>query len=110
MFKNFVYVMVATMLIGAATAYAAFPDYYPESGFQRVGTLDDVQLDRQVIIINDVPFSLANSFIVHSPSKYSVPATELERGQRIGYKMAAGGRLITEIWLLPKNYENPQRR
>jgi hypothetical protein len=110
MLKNFIHAMVAIMLLGAAAADAAFPDYYPQSGFQRVGTLDDVQLDRQMIVINDIPYSLANSFIVHSTTKYSVPATRLERGVRIGYKTAASGRLITEIWLLPKDYENPQRR
>lgn len=110
MFKKFSYTIIVALLVATTTAYAAFPAYYPKEGFQRVGTLDDVQLNRQVIIINDIPYSLANSFIVHSPRAYSVPATRLERGGLVGYKMASSGRLITEIWLLPRDYENPKRR
>ena len=110
MLKKLSYTIIVALLVATTTAYAAFPAYYPQGGFQRVGTLDDVQLHRQVIIINDIPYSLANSFIVHSTSAYSVPATRLERGGQIGYKTSSGGRLITEIWLLPRDYENQKRR
>jgi hypothetical protein len=69
-----------------------------------------VQLQRQVVVVNDIPYTLANSAVVHSLSSYSVPMSELSAGLQIGYKMSSSGRLITEIWLLPRNYKSPRRR
>lgn len=108
--KRFTTLIAAMALLISVVANAAFPAYYPKEGFQRVGILDDVQLQRQMIVVNDVPYSLADSVIVHSPTSYSVPASQLQRGTKIGYKMASGGRLIMEIWLLPRDYKNPRER
>lgn len=110
MMKKTLYFIAAMALLVSAVASAAFPDYYPKEGFQRVGTLDDVQMQRQMIVVNDVPYSLADSVIIHSLKSYSVPASQLRRGAQVGYKMAVGGRLITEIWLLPSDYKNPRER
>ena len=110
MMKKFTYLLVVAVMLASSLAYADFPNYYPKDGFQRTGILDAVQLDRQILVINDIPYNLANSFIVHSPSNYSVPATRLRGGTQIGYKLAAGGRLITEIWLLPNDYKSPRER
>ena len=110
MFQKLRVVLVATILFVSVTAASEYPDYYPKSGFQRTGTLDVVQLDRQQIVINDVLYSLANNLIVHSMSSYSVPATRLQPGLIIGYSMASSGRLITKIWLLPRDYSGPERR
>jgi hypothetical protein len=101
---------LAALMASSLVAAADFPNYYPKDGFQRVGILDAVQMDRQQIVINDMPFSLADSVVIHSPSSYSVPASQLRIGSQIGYKMAAGGRLITEIWLLPSDYKSPRQR
>ena len=103
-------VLVATILFVSVTAASEYPDYYPQSGFQRTGTLDAVQLDRQQIVINDLRYSLSNNLIVHSMSSYSVPATRLRPGMTIGYSMASSGLLITRIWLLPRDYRSPERR
>ena len=110
MFKKTIYTLIATIFLAGTAMAADLPSYYPADGFQRVGVLDSVQLDRQVIIISDIPYSLANSLIVHSTSAYSVPTSQLRIGSKIGYKMARSGRLITEIWLLPNNYKSPRRR
>ena len=107
--KKITLITVALMMMASSIAMAAFPSYYPSEGFPRVGTLDDVQLKRQVIVINDIPYSLANNLIVHSPSSFSVPSSQLRIGGTVGYKMATGGRLVTEIWLLPSDYVNPRR-
>lgn len=106
--KITVMIAVASMM-ASSLAIAAFPAYYPKEGFQSVGIVDDVQLKRQVIVVNDIAYSLADSVIVHSPNSYSVPASALRIGSRVGYKMAKGGGLVTEIWLLPKNYKDPRR-
>ena len=108
--KKLAYLVIVAIAMASSLAHADFPKYYPKDGFQRTGILDDVQLDRQMLVINDIPYSLANNFIVHSQSSYSVPATRLQRGIQIGYKMAASGRLITEIWLLPRDYKSPRQR
>lgn len=110
MIKKFTYMLAAIVVLTSAAVAADFPSYYPKSGFQRVGVLDDVQLDRQVIIIRDIPYSLSSNVVVHSMNAYSVPATRLRAGTNIGYKTASNGRLIMEIWLLPNDYKNPRRR
>jgi len=102
-------VAVLSVFVGGWAA-AQFPAYYPKEGFQRVGIVDDIQLDRQVIVINDVPYNLANNFIVHSETSYSVPVSQLRLGGQVGYKTAGRGRLISEIWLLPNNYKSPRQR
>lgn len=110
MIKKFIHMLLAAVFIASAAVAADFPSYYPKEGFQRVGVLSDVQLDRQVIIIRDIEYSLADNVVVHSMNAYSVPAKRLRAGTNIGYKTASDGRLIMEIWLLPNNYKNPRRR
>ncbi len=110
MMKRIAILIASAALLASSIAMAEFPNYYPKDGFPRVGTLDSVQLGRQVVVINDVPYSLSNNVIIHSLRSYSVPTSQLRIGSQVGYKMAAGGRLVTEIWLLPDDYENPRRR
>jgi len=107
MMKKIVYLIAAVSMMASSMAIAAFPNYYPKEGLHLVGNLDDIQLKRQVIVINDIAYSLANNVIVHSPSSFSVPTSELRIGGKVGYKMATGGQLITEIWLLPSDYKSP---
>ena len=107
--KKLTTMLAVAAVMSSSLAFAALPSYYPKEGFQRVGVLDDVQLKRQMIVVNDIPYSLADSVIVHSPNSFSVPFSQLRIGAKLGYKMAAGGRLITEIWLLPSDYKNPRR-
>jgi hypothetical protein len=110
MIKRITIVLLAALFLGQPSLAQELPSYYPADGFQRVGMLDDVQLQRQVIVVNDIPYTLANNTVVHSTSSYSVPMSELIAGQQIGYKMSSSGRLITEIWLLPRNYKGSRRR
>ena len=109
MMDKIISVFVATVIL-ASSVWAELPNYYPKDGFQRVGTLDAVQLERQLIVINDVPYTLTTNTIVHSTSSYRVPLSRLSAGLTIGYKFSSGGRLITEIWLLPSGYKEPRKR
>ena len=110
MIKRIAIVLLAALFLSQPGLAQQLPSYYPADGFQRVGILDDVQLQRQVVVVNDIPYTLANSAVVHSPSSYSVPMSELSVGLQIGYKMSSSGRLITEIWLLPSDYKSPRQR
>jgi len=106
MFQKTTIIIAAAFICFSTTAAAD----YAKTGFQRTGTLDAVHLDQQTIVINDIAYSLSDNFVVHSKSTYSVPATRLVPGILIGYKMAGRSRLITEIWLLPPNYNTQERR
>ena len=103
-------VLLLVLLLGQPGFAQQFPSYYPQGGFQRVGMLDDVQIKRGVIVVNDIPYTVANSTVVHSTSSFSVPMSNLRVGSQIGYKLSGSGRVITEIWLLPRNYKSPQNR
>jgi hypothetical protein len=110
MIKRTTVVLLVALLLGQPSLAQQFPSYYPESGFQRVGMLDGVQIERRVVVLNDIPYALANSAVVHTTSSFSIPISELRVGSKIGYKMSKSGRVIMEIWLLPRNYESPRRR
>ena len=102
--------IVALAFAGIASAQG-LPDYYPTEGFQRTGVLDAVQTEAQRIIIGDLGYAYSSNLIVRSPRSYSVPLSRLKPGTRIGFKTLNNrGRVITEIWLLPDNYEDGSRR
>ena len=46
MMKKLTYMLAAMIFLATTSVAADFPSYYPKNGFQRVGVLDDVQLDR----------------------------------------------------------------
>ena len=52
MMKKITYLLIVAIAMVSSLAYAEFPKYYPEDGFQDTGMLDDVQLDRQMLVIN----------------------------------------------------------
>lgn len=91
----------------AGTVYAQrLPSHYPES-FQRTGTVDDARDD--VVVINDVPYTLSDSVVVHSLSASNVSVARVRRGAQIGYRTGQN-RQIVEIWLLPSNYDHSKSR
>lgn len=100
-------VPLVLLLSGAATAN--LPDYYPSEGFQRTAQIDAFIAEEQRIVVGDISYQLADNVIVHTPDSYSVPRTRLKVGDRIGFRMG-GGRRIVEIWLLPRGYEDRRGR
>ena len=102
--------VVALLLTGTVLAQD-MPRYYEDADFQRTGRIDSVQIEAQRIIIDDVSYSISSNLIVHSPRAYSVPVSNLKVGTLVGYKMLnTRGRLISEIWLLPNDYDDRPRR
>ena len=110
MIRKITYIIVTVFALSSIATAADLPSYYPKAGFQRVGILDDVQFGRQLIVINDIPYSVSDNLIVHSTSSYSIPSSSLRIGSQVGYKFSSQGRLITEIWVLPEDYKSRARR
>ncbi len=106
--RLFCTLLLSLALTGVAVAQS-FPSYYPKDGFQRTGQIDAYYPEEGRIVINDRPYQLADSVIVHSMSAYSDSKARLKQGQKVGYKIA-GGRLISAIWLLPAGYDDRRRR
>lgn len=100
-------------ILGCALATTALardlPDYYPKNGFGRAGQIDAVHLDEDRVVIDDIPYQISATVVVHSLSSYSVPKTRLRPGIKVAFKVG-GGRAITELWLLPQGYDVTRRR
>jgi len=109
MLKQFTALCGIACLLATAALANEFPNYYPGDGFQRTGRLDAVQLDNRRVVIDDIPYQLADNVIVHSLTSYSVPAERLQAGSIVGYQ-TSGARLIMKIWILPRDYKGPGRR
>lgn len=109
MFRRTLTVLIAAVAFAGSAMATDLPRWYPQDGFQRTGQIDDIHLDRNVIVIDDSAYRIADGLIVHSLSSYSDSVARLRPGTVIGYK-TAGGATITEIWLLPKNFADRRRR
>lgn len=90
-------------------AYARdLPAYYPDK-LGRSGEIDAVYLDEGHIVIDDIPYAISSNVVVHSLSAYSVSRARLRPGSQVAFRMG-GDRTITNIWLLPRNYDARSRR
>ena len=106
--RTFQLIIVALSIVAGVASAASLPEYYSKAGFLRSGIIDEINLERQAIVINDQQLLLSSNVVIHSPSSYSVPVTRLRKGSKVGYKLSQNGRLIMELWILPKHY-NEQR-
>lgn len=109
MTKRLFCALFVSLALSSVAVAQGFPSYYPKDGFQRTGQIDAYYPEEGRIVINDMPFQLADSVIVHSMSSYSDSKARLKQGQKIGYRIA-GGQLISAIWLLPSGYDDRRRR
>lgn len=100
-------ILTSIMLIGTAVA-DGLPGYYSK-GMQRTGSLDGIDHQKQTIVIDDVRYLMSSNLIVHSPDSFSIPATRLRVNSKVGYKLSNNGRLIMELWVLPKGYKERGR-
>lgn len=109
MSNRLISVLIACFMLAGTAVADEFRDYYPRAGAQRTGSLDAVDHQRQAIVINDIKYTMSSNLIVHSTTTYSVPASRLRSGLKIGYKTSTNGRLVMEIWLLPNDYKGRGR-
>ncbi len=98
------------MLMLASPAFSAsLPDYYPER-FDRIGTLDDIDLDRRVMIINDVTIPIAIDLRVHNLNTRFSTARSLVPGMNVGFGTTGSRGLsgaVSDLWVLPADYVPP---
>ena len=105
---------LACLAITAGTAWAAdkLPDKYPEY-FNDAGALDEVSMERGVVIIDDRALPISMNVRVHTPNTQFGSYRSLKKGQTVGIHVTSGGGgrgTVDEIWVLPKGYKPTLRR
>jgi len=106
---------LACLAITAGTAWAAadrLPDKYPEY-FNDAGALDEVSMERGVVIIDDRALPISMNVRVHTPNTQFGSYRSLKKGQKVGIHVTSGGSgkgTVDEIWVLPKRYKPTLRR
>jgi len=98
--------MIIFSLTGAAFA-DGLPSYYPDQGFSRTGRVDALYKKERRVVIDDIPYPISNTVVVHSLSARNDSLARIRGGVRVAFRVG-NGREIEEFWLLPGNY-NPAR-
>lgn len=99
-------IILLTVTFSGTSFAQQLPDYYPES-FQRTGTVDDISSER--IVINDVPYTLTASTLVHTLYAEETVIAAIQPRTTVGYRIGEN-REIIEIWELPNNYDRSRSR
>lgn len=74
--------------------------------FENMGVVDDVQIKRGAMVVDDTWYLLAPEFRVHGSAD-----GELEKKMKIAFTTRntdAGKKMITEVWVLPANFVLPE--
>lgn len=104
--------LISAFLIAIALASTAFaqrlPAHYPSEGFQRTGIVDAVLLDENRIVIGDISYAVSDNVVIHSLTAKDVSIARLRPGVRVGIRNGRS-RVLTELWLLPSNYDSKRR-
>jgi len=103
--KTLSLILVVAFAFMSTAIAAKLPSYYPSAGFQRIGIVDAVYPDEGRIIIGDISYQMSSSVVVHSLSSYRDSLSRVRKGANVGFKMGSG-RVISEFWLLPGNYDS----
>lgn len=85
------------------------PSHYSDEGFSRTGRVDAVYTIEGRVVINDLPYQVSKSAIVHSLTAEHVSIARIRKGVHVAFRMN-GNREIDEFWLLPANYRPTGRR
>lgn len=105
--------LITTLLIVIAFASTAIaqrlPAHYPADGFQRTGIIDAVIVEENRIVIGDISYRLSSDVAVHSLTAKDVSIARLRPGVHVGIRNGRS-RVITELWLLPLNYDASRNR
>jgi len=102
--------MVLALCLNAGVALAGkLPNYYPET-FAYSGVLQGLDVERGTAIINGTVFQLSKNLQVHTPDTQFGTTHSLRSGMPVGCRYTGStpkDGLITEIWVLPKDYSFP---
>lgn len=99
-YTKFILALVAAMAFGIANGS------YPGGGFDRIGHVDNINVETRQIVINDSAYRLSDNVVIHSSSRTSNALSALARGTKVGFIFSSAGnkRYIREIWQLPSTY------
>jgi len=108
--KKTITLFLMIMLPLACPALAdGLPSHYPDEGFSRTGRVDAVYTIEGRVVINDLPYQVSKSAIVHSLTAERVSIARIRKGVHVAFRLN-GNRVIDEFWLLPANYSPTGRR
>jgi hypothetical protein len=79
------------------------PDYYPEK-FQSWGKLNRLDTERNVIVVNDAALRLAPQVKVYTVNTRFGTLDQLREGMTIGLQARGSKAVVSEVWVLPKDY------
>lgn len=106
--RSLVFTLILNCVLVGSAVGRDLPDYYPDDVLRRAGQLDAVYLDRDSIVIDDVPYQLSKDVVVHALTAYSVARTRLRPGTMVAFRVD-GARTITAIWMLPRDFDGRER-
>ena len=92
-------------LFTTAARAGSLPDYYPET-FQWLGTINELDLGKRVIVVRDAFFTLADEVKVYTPRSRYATLQSLRPGMRVGCRFETndqGSKVISAIWVFPSN-------
>ena len=100
------YILLIPLLMQISFAYGvSLPSYYPTS-FIKSGAIDEININRQTIIIDDELYNIDSSLLVHTPSNQQVNSYKvLTKGTNVGAVNIVNGKIF-ELWILPVNYDS----
>jgi hypothetical protein len=104
--------LICAMGLSLPALSAKLPDYYP-AAFDRVGVIDQIDLDNRVIVVNDKNIRVALDLKVYTVNTRFASSQSLQPGMVIGFG-TSGSRAISgavsEIWVLPADYTPTQSK
>lgn len=96
--------LVLLILLSNAGFASELPNYYPKA-FVKTGSIDELNIASQRIIIGDEVFRMDGSLLVHNLNNQRVStASVLALGMRVGTTTINNGKVF-ELWILPADYD-----
>lgn len=98
--------LICAMVISMPALSAKLPDYYPEV-FDRWGVIDQIDMDKQTIVVNDLNIHTVRDLHVYMVNTRFATAQSLQPGMKIGFGTTGSRALsgtVTEVWVLPADY------
>lgn len=105
--KHWLHYSLFTVLLFALSLSTQAGEPYPEKGFNLVGNIDGIDLERTTLVIDDEVFFLEEETKLYTQTGAKGSLARLHAGTKIGatYKKIGDKRFLSRIWMVPTNYE-----
>ena len=77
----------------------AFPDHYPYNGFHGMGHINDILIDKNLVVIDDMTFKLYATTEYHTPDQEHASSALFIPGKFVGY-LKDSANTIVSMWLI----------